>query len=145
LPVHSNGISASAVFDMQPQQNLNANSAATNFAPQCGSPMPKKCGSADPVAIAWVKGRGIHANRSIAAATGAPAPALRLLSRRQCAISSATGNFRKKRRLGFSGMTGCGLVSGCFSLGRCAECSAKEHPAAGDNHDQCAPIIFWRQ
>jgi membrane-associated protease RseP (regulator of RpoE activity) len=118
LPVHSSGISTPAVFDMQPQENLNANSASDQFCAQCGSPMPKEmrfcrsCGNrlGEGPAEYTPTVRLPQATGATGAGTTPFYPGV------NAPLVQQPTNFRKKRRLGFTGMTWLWIVLGLFFL-----------------------------
>ena len=56
------------------------------------------------------------------------------------------GNFRKKRRLGFTGMTWLWIVLGLFFLtGGVMSALRKNFPSRDDNHYSRVSVIFWRR
>jgi hypothetical protein len=103
---------------MQPQQNLNANSTGDQFCAQCGSPMPKgmrfcrSCGNrlGEGPAEYTATVRLPHATGAAGAGTTPFYPGGR------APLVQQPGNFRKKRRLGFTGMTWLWIVLGLFFL-----------------------------
>ena len=103
---------------MQPQQNLNANSAGDQFCAQCGSPMPKEmrfcrsCGNrlGEGPAEYTPTVRLPHATGAAGAGTTPFYPSV------NAPLVQQPGNFRKKRRLGFTGMTWLWIILGLFFL-----------------------------
>jgi membrane-associated protease RseP (regulator of RpoE activity) len=103
---------------MQPQQNLNSNSPGEQFCAQCGLPMPKE--------MRFCRSCGNRLGEGPAEYT----PTVRFPGTTGAAGAGTTpfypnvnaplvqkpGNFRKKRRLGFSGMTWLWIVLGLFFL-----------------------------
>jgi len=103
---------------MQPQQNLNANSAGDQFCAQCGSPMPKEmrfcrsCGNrlGEGPAEYTPTVRLPHATGAAGAGTTPFYPGV------NAPLVQQPGKFRKKRRLGFTGMTWLWIILGLFFL-----------------------------
>jgi membrane-associated protease RseP (regulator of RpoE activity) len=104
---------------MQPQPNLNPSSSGEQFCAQCGLPMPKEmrfcrsCGNrlgegsaeyTQTVRFPNVTGAAGAGTTPFYPSVNAPL------------IQQSSGNFRKRRRLGFTGMTWLWIVLGLFFL-----------------------------
>jgi membrane-associated protease RseP (regulator of RpoE activity) len=104
---------------MQPQPNLNPNSPGEQFCAQCGLPMPKEmrfcrsCGNrlGEGPAEYTQTVRFPNATGAAGAGTTPFYPSVNAPL-----IQQSSANFRKRRRLGFSGMTWLWIVLGLFFL-----------------------------
>lgn len=117
---------------MQPQPNLNANSSGEQTCAQCGLPMPREmrfcrsCGNrlgegpaeyTETVRFPNVTGAAGGGTTPFYPSVNAP-------------LIQQSGNFRKRRRLGFTGMTWIWIVLGLFFLtGGVLSAFRKNHPS----------------